>query len=129
MSSSIFLARLLGPFLILIGIAVPLRAAMFREILREFLASPVLMYLAGFLGTLGGWTMVLLHNLWVPDWRLLVTVVAWITLVRGLLTLSSPQRFADWSACLLENRGVFYGAALLDLAIGLVLTYFGFVAS
>jgi len=126
MQTSIFIAQLLGPVFVVVGIAVPLKPQMFRTILQEFIRSAVLLYLAGFIGLLGGTALVLTHNVWVPDWRLIITLIGWFTIVRALITIFQPPWIVAAGTAILAHRGVFVGAAVVDLIIGLVLSYFGY---
>lgn len=127
MQASLFIARLLGPMFIVVGIALPLRQQMFRSILDEFIRSGVLMYLAGFFGLLGGIALILTHNVWAADWRLIITLIGWLTLIRALITIFQPQWMVVAGTAVLDRRGVFLVAAVLNLVIGLVLSYFGYV--
>lgn len=126
MSASIFIAKLLGPMFVLVGIALPLREQMFRTILRELIQSPILLYLAGFFGLLGGLALVLTHNLWVLDWRVIITLIGWVTIVRAVVTIFQPQWIVALGSELLQRRELLLGAAALNLIIGLVLSYFGY---
>ncbi|HTS38978.1 MAG TPA: hypothetical protein VMH84_00355 [Xanthobacteraceae bacterium] len=128
MPTSLFIAKLLGPMFVVVGVALLFKREAFRTLLQEFVRSPTLLYLAGFLGLLAGLALLLTHNLWVLDWRLMITLIGWITLVRALITIFSPQWIVGTSQKLLEHRGIFLGAALANLMIGLVLSYFGYVA-
>lgn len=128
MPASIFIARLLGPIFVVVGVAILLKPRAFQALLREFTASPVLIYLAGFLGLLGGLALVLTHNFWVLDWRLIITLIGWITMVRALVTIFHPRQIALIGSNLVKNTGVFLGAALIDIALGIVLSYFGYAA-
>ena len=128
MQTSIFIAKLLGPIFVLVGLAILLRPQMFRDLLQEFLKSPVLMYLAGFLGLLGGLALVLTHNIWALDWRLIITLLGWASIVRATVTIFQPQQIVSVGSKLLEHRGIFFGAAVIDLVTGLVLSYFGYSA-
>ena len=49
MPTSVFLAKLLGPFFAVVGISVLINAAAFRGIVKEFLNSPALIFLSGLL--------------------------------------------------------------------------------
>ena len=91
MPASIFIAKLLGPLFILVGIALLSKTEMFQEILREFIESPALVYMAGFFGLLGGLALVLTHNIWVRDWRVIITLIGWATIIRALATVFQPQ--------------------------------------
>jgi len=127
MQTSLFIARLLGPIFLTVGIALLTRPEAFRALLREFIASGVLMYLAGVLGLLGGLAVVLTNNLWVLDWRVLITLVGWTSIVRALVTIFRPQQIVSIGGRLIEHRGTFTIAAVVDLLIGAILSYFGFV--
>jgi len=91
MQTSIFIAQLLGPMFVVVGVALLAKPQMFRTILQEFIRSSTLLYLAGFIGLLGGMAMVLAHNVWVPNWRLIITLIGWITIVRAVITIFQPQ--------------------------------------
>ena len=47
MATSIFLARLIGPFALALGLALVVHGAGFRVLANEFLASPALVFLSG----------------------------------------------------------------------------------
>lgn len=128
MQTSIFIAQLLGPMFAVVGIALLLKPHMFRTILPEFIRSPTWLYLAGFIGLLAGLALVRTHNIWTADWRLIITVIGWLTLVRALITIFQPQWIVAAGNAILRRRGVFRGAAVANLVIGVALGYFGYVA-
>jgi len=128
MPTSIFIAKLLGPLFFVVGIAIPLRAPAFRDLLREFVRSPALLYLAGFLGLLGGVALVLTHNVWVLDWRLIITLIGWVTIVRAVVTIFRPEIIMVIGSKICDSQGIFFGASAINFIIGLVLCYFGYFA-
>lgn len=128
MPTSIFIAKLLGPLVVVLSIALSLKPQMFRDIFKDFLASAALVYLAGFLGLLGGLALVLTHNVWVGDWRLIITLLGWIAIARALITIFQPQWVVALASRVFENRRVLFVAAALNLVMGLVLSYFGYFA-
>jgi hypothetical protein len=128
MQTSLFIAKLLGPMLLVVGVALLTRPEAFRALLREFIASGVLLYIAGFFGLLGGLALLLTHNVWALDWRLLITLIGWASLVRALVTIFWPQWIVSIGAMLIERKRAFPVAAAFDLVIGAILTYFGYFA-
>jgi hypothetical protein len=128
MQTSLFIAKLLGPMLLVVGVALLTRPEAFRALLREFIASGVLLYMAGFFGLLGGLALLLTHNVWALDWRLLVTLIGWASLLRALVTIFWPQWIVSIGAMLIERKSAFPVAATFDLVIGAILTYFGYFA-
>jgi len=128
MQTSIFIAKLLGPVFVLVGIAILSKPEAFRALLKEFIESRVMMYLAGFLGLVGGLALVLTHNVWSLDWRLIITLIGWASVVRAVVTIFQPQQIVSLGLKAIEHRRIFFGAAVIDLIIGLILSYFGYLA-
>ena len=108
------------------GVAFLVKPRMIRTILPEFIRSPTWLYLAGFMGLLVGLALVLTHRVWALDWRLIITVIGWVTLVRSLITIFQPQWIVAAGNAMLAHREIFVGAAVTELIIGLVLSYFGY---
>ena len=128
MQTSIFIAQLLGPTYVVVGLALLTRPQAFRVFVQEFNASGVLMYLAGFLGLLAGLALVLTHSVWALDWRLIITLIGWVALIRALVTIFWPEQIVALGSKILENKRIFAIAGTANLIIGLVLCYFGFFA-
>lgn len=128
MQASIFIARLLGPMFVVVGVAILLHRQRFQTILQEFVHSATWLYFAGFIGLLAGLALLLTHNIWVLDWRVLITLIGWITLVRALITIFQPRWIVAAGSAILGHFGIFVGAAVLNLIIGLVLSYCGYAA-
>ncbi len=64
MQTSVLIAKLIGPILVVAGITALINPKAIHEIGREFLASRALIFIAGFLALLGGLAIVNTHNLW-----------------------------------------------------------------
>jgi len=128
MVASVFIARLLGPVFALIGIALLLRAETYRAIFRDFLRSPALYYLAGFLALFAGLAIVLTHNVWAFDWRVVITLIGWVTIVRAAITVLWPEWIVPVGNVVLEHRAALLAGGAINFLIGLVLSYFGYFA-
>jgi uncharacterized membrane protein len=126
MQTSYFLARLLGPLLALTGLGLVARTDAFREMALDFLHSRALIYLSGFLGLVAGLAMVLTHNVWVADWRVIVTIIAWLTLLTGAVRLLFPERVATMARSYLARRTLLPTTGAVWLVVGLVLCFFGY---
>jgi hypothetical protein len=100
-----FLAQLFGlTIAIFAGIAV-LQPGMIRVVVREFGESTMVTLLFGTVGIMGGLAVVLSHNLWVADWPVLVTLLGWSALVKGMVTLASPALLHDMGESIYSSPG------------------------
>ena len=97
MTTSIFLAKLIGPFALALGLALVVQGRAFRAFANEFLASPALIFLSGLITLPAGLAIVLTHNVWTADWRVVITIVGWLAVVTGAIRMicrSRPPRRA-----------------------------------
>jgi len=128
MTASFFLARLLGPMLVVVGIGLLLKPQRFRAILQEFIGGVTWLYWAGFVGLLAGLALVLTHNVWTADWRVIITLIGWVTLIRALVTIFQPEWIVMIGNSIVARPGYFVAAAAVNLILGLILSYFGYAA-
>ncbi len=97
MQASIFLARLLGPAMLIVGIGVLINQRYYRGMTNEFVASRPLFYIASIIGVVGGLAIVLVHNVWVLNWRVLITLFGWIHFLRGVVTVLFPAQAMEFA--------------------------------
>ena len=126
MQTSIFIAKLIGPILLVVGFAVVINEKTFRAIAKEVLGSPALIYLFGVIDLALGLVLVLVHNLWVADWRVIITLIGWISIVRGVVRIAFAPNIKKTGAKLIRREGLFMGAAIVALILGAVLSFYGF---
>lgn len=124
LDTSLFLAKLLGPTLITIGAAIVISPAQFRELVRDIFRSPALVFIIGHIALPAGLATVLVHNLWVSDWRVIITILGWLGIISGAVRILAPWKAAAGRTVM--GRGALLGAGCLWMLLGLVLSYFGF---
>ena len=126
MQTSIFLAKLIGPFALALGLAMLVNRTSFRTLANEFLANPALIFLSGIITLPAGLAIVLTHNVWTPNWRVIITILGWLAVVSGALRIIVPELAAAKSRRLIGHRLTPKIAAAFYLAVGAVLCYFGY---
>src|SRR6266446_6945915 len=89
--NSVFLARLMGPIMAVVGIGVFVNGAVYRSLADEFLRSRALIYLSGLLLMTAGMAIVLNHNVWVAGWTVLITILGWLATIGGAVRIICPQ--------------------------------------
>ena len=126
MATSIFLAKLLGPILVLAAVAVYVNRKSLNTIGQEFLRSNALLLLLGFLDFTAGLAIVLTHNVWVADWRVIITLLGWLLLARGIVRAVIPDQVKPYGVKLMRDQNAVTGVLAVTLVLGLVLSYFGY---
>ncbi|HET6466837.1 MAG TPA: hypothetical protein VFG43_00520 [Geminicoccaceae bacterium] len=127
MQTSMFLARLIGPVLLVMGVAMLLDRRAWRAMAEEFLGSPALIFLAGLLALVPGLAVVLTHNVWSLDWRLIVTLLGWLAVLGGVFRILLPRQVTRIGSAMLASDGAMTAAALVMLLLGGVLGLAGYL--
>lgn len=127
MEHSLFLAKLVGLYTVVICLAGIVNRHHWRALVNELNQAPHLMGMfAGSIALLFGLFIILTHNVWTPDWRGLITLMGWVGILKGLLRLF----FMDWLMRVSKSivDGSWYMLVMVVfLVIGAYLTYVGFV--
>jgi hypothetical protein len=126
MQPSLFLAKLIGPVMLVVGLAVFANSRGFREMAEEFLASRALMFLSGMIIMPAGLAIVLTHNVWTADWRVLITIFGWLCTIGGAIRLFEPPFLAKTGRAVLKQPAFTPVAAAIWVALGLLFCFFGY---
>ena len=127
MQNSIFLARLIGTPLLIIGVAMLLNQAYYRSMIREVIASKVSFYVAAAVGIIVGLAIVLVHNVWEANWRVLITLFGWINLLRGVVTVLFPAQAMEFAGRHIGgSKHVPLIPGAVAVILGLILCFFGY---
>ena len=126
MQSSVFLAKLMGPIFLAVGIGLIANAAVYKKLATEFLDSTALVYLSGLLTMTAGMAIILTHNVWVLEWRVLITLLGWLLAIGGAVRIVIPQGTQKIGRRFLNHPQGAIIAAVVWLAIGAVLCFFGY---
>ena len=126
MNASIFLAKVIGPMLAVIGASILLNPTQFRSVAQEIMRSPALVFIIGHIALPAGIATALVHNVWLLDWPVIITILGWAAAIGGAIRILAPQRATDVGWKVIEKPGALPIAGGVWLVIGLALSYFGF---
>jgi hypothetical protein len=126
MSTSVFLARLIGPVMLVIGLAVLTNQRAFRAMAEEFLASQALIFLSGLLIMPVGLAIVLTHNIWAADGRVMITLFGWLNAIGGAVRLFAPAYVMQTGRAMLKRPHSMTIAAAIWVVAGSLFCLFGF---
>ena len=103
MSNSVFIARLIGPVMLVIGLAV------FAMIIMP-----------------AGLAIVLTHNIWAVDGRVMITMFGWANLIGGAIRLAAPAYVMQTGRAMLKRPYFIPIAAAVWVVAGALFCLFGF---
>lgn len=126
MEISLFLAKALGIYFVIVSIGMVFDAARFRPLILDMLNKPPLLFLSGFIALILGILLVVSHNIWVMGWQVIITLAAWSALIKGIIRVVFPQLFVDTSRKWVQSDMAYYVTGVVLLVLGIFLCYHGF---
>ena len=123
MEITIFFAQLWGAFFIVFGLLFIITRQLGRTI--EMTDNKAFVISTGYITFLMGLVTVILHNVWVWDWPLVITILGWGTLLKGISKIGFPDMIHKQAQRF--KRGQWLSAVLL-LFLGAWLLWMSFFA-
>jgi hypothetical protein len=122
MDISIFFARLWGSFFVIFGLLGIITKQLGKTI--EMTKDKAFVISTGYITMLMGLVTVILHNVWVWNWKVAITVLGWSTLLKGIGKIGFPELIHKQAQRFKKNQWV--SAAIL-IALGVWLFWMSFL--
>ena len=124
--SDAHILQMLGLVYFALGLGVLINSKLYKRVLDEFMDNLPVIYTNGFIIFAIGFLLVTFHNTWVWNWSIIVTIIGWIALIKGLLILILPGLYIMIAEVMKDKLSHLRIKAVLILIIGAVLTYIGY---
>ncbi|HAC63358.1 MAG TPA: hypothetical protein DCF68_07405 [Cyanothece sp. UBA12306] len=124
---TLVIERVLAIFLIVTGISYGLQNVLWKDLIKELLEKPTWLILWSILFLPLGLIVVIGHNIWVFDWRVIVTILGWLVTLKCVLYLLIPNwaNFVrQWSDDFLQRY--IQIAGVIEAILGVVLLFLSF---
>ncbi|HEY5687672.1 MAG TPA: hypothetical protein VIS27_05130 [Yeosuana sp.] len=91
MDNSIFLAKFWGWYLIIFFLILSFNPKRIKQIFTD-LNDEKFLILTAFIAIIVGLVNILFHNVWELNWKIIVTLIGWVSLFIGLALFIFPNR-------------------------------------
>jgi hypothetical protein len=95
MNQSIFLAKFWGWYLIIFFLILSFNPKRIKQIFND-LKDEKFLILFSFLAIIIGLLNILFHNIWEPNYKLIITLIGWSSLYLGLALFIFPKKTVAW---------------------------------
>lgn len=117
-------ANFLGLYLLILGLVLVARYEYYTILLRSVKLTPYNMFITGFLTIFFGLFLIEHHNVWVLKPRLLLTLLSWWILLKGLIVVLFPELMIDFYYRWMTPRRVFF-TAIFFIILGFIMVFDG----
>ena len=96
MDSTMIILKIVAIYYVFSGLMMIFKRQTLALVLKDFFNHPSVPWITGvFMIFLGG-LLVLTHNIWIGDWKtILVTIISWSILLKGLIYMIWPTKLAS----------------------------------
>jgi len=119
------LARFFGLFLVVVGLMAFIRNDQ-EDYFDQLVESKEFLFITGLITVMLGAIVVALNNTWKFEWRLLITILGWVTFLKGTMMLIFPGLSVSIWRKLSVKPWVLLTSGALSFIIGIYLVWIGF---
>lgn len=123
MSTTHFLAQVLGWYFVIIGTFVLIRKDLVRGVMEDVLSQRALVFVVAIMTLILGLVLVASHNIWIMAWPVIITILAWLVLIGGLMRLFFPEKVRDLGHRWLRHSSAHMTTAAICILVGLSLLF------
>lgn len=95
MNNSIFLAKFWGWYLLIFFLILSLNPKRIKQIFDD-LKDEKFLIIFSFIAIIVGLLNTLFHNIWEPNYKLIITLIGWASLFLGLALFMFPKPTVKW---------------------------------
>ena len=123
MDKAMWLAGIFGPLLTIMGLWMLLYSENLIKVMTSVKNTPGCFFMMGMINILIGLVIVNMYNVWMWHPAVLVSLLGWVLLIRGVIILYIPQLIIKYT---MTNHMVMRAIGLIPLIWGLALWWFAF---
>ncbi len=123
---SIFLAKLIGLAMLIIGIAIFAKPQDFQNTVKDVSKSNAIMTLISIMPLVVGLAIIISHNIWVNHWIVIITFLGWLITAIGVIRLFFHKDLMKCMAKCCMNKKPFVITGIIMFVVGAYLAGKGF---
>jgi len=110
-----------------VGLGVLINPEYYKKLLEEeYIENRPVVYLNGYIILAIGVLLVSLHNVWVMDWPVIITLFGWFAFIKGLFILILPKLYLNISKFLKKKKEYLLIEAIFVIVTGILLIYLSY---
>ncbi|NNE92734.1 MAG: hypothetical protein HKN23_13890 [Verrucomicrobiales bacterium] len=122
METSKNIAQIFAVIYLAVAAGMLLSRPFYERMIDDFKKNSFNIYIGGAMSLLVGFLIVKYHNHWVGSWTVVVTIIGWMAVVKGVCLLVFPDQFVN----LVTKQFSLRFGWIFALVAGLFFGYFGF---
>jgi len=119
------LARIVGPYLVIVAVAMFARLDTLHLLFPAFMQDGPLAFVTGAFALMAGLVVIAFHHHWSSPAAIAISLIGFAAALKGGLLMIAPTLGSAMSVAVVQALPVLIIAIVLELALGLWLSYVG----
>jgi len=125
METSLIIAKIIGVIYLAFGLGLIFNRAYYKQAFTKMMEDSTYTILSGFMAIILGFIVVEYHPGSTEDWTIIITIIGWIAIVKGILLLAIPKSFNVFQSIFEKNSSLNI-MTFFVFVFGLIFIYLGF---
>jgi hypothetical protein len=109
-----------------VGIGILINYDLYKKIFTDFVDNMACLYMGGVMALVVGFLLVTFHNTWTMDLSVIITILGWMALIKGVLILVGPKLMVSLTRAMVEKEKFLKIESAIIIILGLALAFLGF---
>jgi uncharacterized protein YjeT (DUF2065 family) len=110
----------------LVGLGVLTNTSFYKKLYDDFAESTFAMYIGGITALIIGFLLVTFHNTWTKDASVIITLLGWAALIKGVVIFICPKAMTALAKAMTKKEKMLKIMGIFIIIFGLFLAYLGF---
>ena len=111
---------------IAVGIGILINHPFYKKLFEDFIEHTSILYIGGIMALVLGYLIVTFHNTWTKDLSVIITIVGWLALVKGILILIRPNLMIALTKAIMKSKNFLRIEVVIVIILGLLFAFLGF---
>lgn len=125
MTLSVLVAKIIAIIYLSVAAGLIFSRDYYKKELIKIIENSGAMYVGAFIAIVFGFLIIQYHNIWESNWTVLITIIGWLSLIKGILIMAFPK-LLNMVKPLYKNGNPTI-LMVICLILGAVFGYFGFI--
>lgn len=126
MTLTIYLAKVIGLALIIMGAAIMLRRDYFVPVFATFARERLTRIVMSFIELIAGLALIVGHNVWSPLPAAIITLFGWMATIEAAAYMLLPDETIEKWVAIFNVPAWYLGGGIFSIVVGVYLAGFGF---
>jgi uncharacterized protein YjeT (DUF2065 family) len=98
----------------------------YKKMFSDFVENSATLYMGGIMALVVGMLIVMFHNTWTKDFSVIITIIGWIALIKGVVILVVPKTMVSLVKAIVERPNFMKIESIIAIIVGLLFSFLGF---